>query len=670
MNSYLVVWSGDDDKQTIDDELEIYGRLLGTEADIAVTVDDGVNEVLAAGMLTYTISLVNNGPDAALKTSISDIFPSELRDISWEASATGGATGYELSGNGNILDHGINIPAGATIHYLVQATVDPAVPDSTLIINVVSVNDSLVFDPDTSNNHDMDDDTRVINRADLAVTLTDGQIWAGVGETVSYSLVLSNNGPVSVSNTTVMSEFPVELYDVSWTATPTGAATGFDSSGTGNLMDTGISLPGGALITYSIMGIVQPETNDSTILVATARTLDSLAIDPDTTNNIATDNDTRVIRRTDLSITNTDQRTMVRAGDTLAYEITVTNLGAIAVDNVTIRDEFPPILHTISWTAAGSAGASGFDSTGQGNIDHSGIHLSAQASIIYSVMSIVDSTAADSAVILNIASVNDDLVFDPDTTNNRAVDNDTRVRHMADLAITNSDQVDVITAGESLLYTIQVKNNGPDPASHVTVADQFPAALLDIIWTATATGGATGYQNNGTGHLLDEGIELPVGSMITYSVSALVDTLTNDSTLLINLASVKDRRVFDPDTLNNVALDNDTRVLAYVDTSATGLPGEETTPAGIPRNFALEQNYPNPFNPETDIRFQLPVAGEVRITLYNMRGQEMRILTDQRYDAGYHQVRWNGKDANGIRAASGVYIYRMQTKGFVAHRKL
>jgi N-acetylneuraminic acid mutarotase len=79
-----------------------------------------------------------------------------------------------------------------------------------------------------------------------------------------------------------------------------------------------------------------------------------------------------------------------------------------------------------------------------------------------------------------------------------------------------------------------------------------------------------------------------------------------------------------------------------------------------PTEFALLQNYPNPFNGETVIRFQLPTEQRVQIQLYNMRGQLVTTLLDERRDAGYHRVSWNGRDAAGRPVASGIYIYLIQ----------
>ncbi len=100
----------------------------------------------------------------------------------------------------------------------------------------------------------------------------------------------------------------------------------------------------------------------------------------------------------------------------------------------------------------------------------------------------------------------------------------------------------------------------------------------------------------------------------------------------------------------------------------------ETTETGqieqVPVDFALAQNYPNPFNPETEIRFQLPQASHVVIKIYNTLGREISMIADGRYGAGYHQVRWNGKDGNGNSLASGVYLYKLQADNFSDVKKM
>jgi hypothetical protein len=100
---------------------------------------------------------------------------------------------------------------------------------------------------------------------------------------------------------------------------------------------------------------------------------------------------------------------------------------------------------------------------------------------------------------------------------------------------------------------------------------------------------------------------------------------------------------------------------------------EEDTPrplAAIPADYQLEQNYPNPFNPSTTIAFGIPQAGEVTIAIYNLKGQLICTLVSGAVAAGRHQVVWDGTDSTGEKVASGVYIYRLEAKGFVANKKL
>jgi hypothetical protein len=74
----------------------------------------------------------------------------------------------------------------------------------------------------------------------------------------------------------------------------------------------------------------------------------------------------------------------------------------------------------------------------------------------------------------------------------------------------------------------------------------------------------------------------------------------------------------------------------------------------LPQSFILGQNYPNPFNPNTIIKYQLPLPSKVRITIYNVLGQDIKTLVDERQDAGYKSVEWNATDV-----PSGVYLYRL-----------
>jgi hypothetical protein len=87
--------------------------------------------------------------------------------------------------------------------------------------------------------------------------------------------------------------------------------------------------------------------------------------------------------------------------------------------------------------------------------------------------------------------------------------------------------------------------------------------------------------------------------------------------------------------------------------------------AGIPGRFDLQQNYPNPFNPSTTVRYALPQASRVDMSLFNVLGQRVALLVEAEMPAGYHEVRLEGSSL-----ASGVYFCHLRAGPFVATRKM
>jgi uncharacterized protein (TIGR02145 family) len=85
----------------------------------------------------------------------------------------------------------------------------------------------------------------------------------------------------------------------------------------------------------------------------------------------------------------------------------------------------------------------------------------------------------------------------------------------------------------------------------------------------------------------------------------------------------------------------------------------------IPKDYALDQNYPNPFNPTTNIKFSLPKSGNVKIIVYDAVGREVATLVNNTMAAGTHTVQFN---ATGL--ASGIYLYRIESKDFVKVNKM
>ncbi|MCA9730727.1 T9SS type A sorting domain-containing protein [candidate division KSB1 bacterium] len=92
--------------------------------------------------------------------------------------------------------------------------------------------------------------------------------------------------------------------------------------------------------------------------------------------------------------------------------------------------------------------------------------------------------------------------------------------------------------------------------------------------------------------------------------------------------------------------------------------------SGLPTEYALLQNTPNPFNPETTINYSLPQSGIVILTIYDTLGKHVKTLTSGHKDAGYHSVKWDGRNENGAPVASGFYFYQLSTPVFKKNLKM
>jgi M6 family metalloprotease-like protein len=90
----------------------------------------------------------------------------------------------------------------------------------------------------------------------------------------------------------------------------------------------------------------------------------------------------------------------------------------------------------------------------------------------------------------------------------------------------------------------------------------------------------------------------------------------------------------------------------------------------LPSHVDLSQNYPNPFNPSTTIEFSVPSAGFVSLAVFNVTGERVATLLNDRVGAGVVRIAWEGKSDNGQPLASGVYLYRLETEEIVETRKM
>jgi len=90
----------------------------------------------------------------------------------------------------------------------------------------------------------------------------------------------------------------------------------------------------------------------------------------------------------------------------------------------------------------------------------------------------------------------------------------------------------------------------------------------------------------------------------------------------------------------------------------------------VPLANLLEGNYPNPFNPATTIKFGIKEESEVRIEIFNAKGQKVKTLLNDKLSAGYHTATWNGTDESNHKVSSGIFFYKMQTGSYTSIQKM
>jgi len=100
----------------------------------------------------------------------------------------------------------------------------------------------------------------------------------------------------------------------------------------------------------------------------------------------------------------------------------------------------------------------------------------------------------------------------------------------------------------------------------------------------------------------------------------------------------------------------------------TGIGGNPAQ--GLPTCFGLSKAFPNPSRHGCLIKYQLPKDSPITLAVYNLTGQRVKLLEEGRKPAGYHQVRWDGRDDGNRKTAAGIYFYRLTAEGYQKTERL
>ena len=480
-----------DSNTTADDPSE--DIVVGNDADLVTgkTVDNGTpNE---GDTIIYTLTLTNNGPAQATNLSITDLLPAGVTYVSDD-----GAGAY-VSGTGLWTIGTLNNGATATLN--ITATVDVGTSGNT-ITNTITVVSADQTDSNTTAD-DPSEDIVVGNDADLVTGKTVDNNAPNEGDTIIYTLTLTNNGPAQATNLSITDLLPA---GVTYVSDDGGAAY---NSGTG-LWTIG-TLNNGATATLNITATVDAGTSGSTI----TNTITVVSADQSDSNTTADDpsEDITVGNGADLITGKTVDNGTPNEGDTIVYTLTLTNSGPNQATNLSITDLLPAGVTYVSDDGAG-AYASG---TGLWTIGT----LNNGATATLNITATVDVGTSGNTITNTITVVSADQT-DSNTTADDPSE-DIVVGNDADLVTGKTVNNGTPDEGDTIIYTLTLTNNGPAQATNLSITDQLPAGV-----TYVSDDGGAAY-NSGTG-LWTIGT-LNNGATATLNITATVDVGTSGSTI-------------------------------------------------------------------------------------------------------------------------------------------
>ncbi len=476
------------------------------------------NSLPAGNAIQYNIIVGNNGPADAVNATINDLVPATITNTTWSIATQGAATlatGVAANGTGNTINAQVNIPSGngnqivITVNGTVASSATGSVSNTATVVAGSGQTDLTPASSTVVTNL-----TQVTN---IQISKT-GAATLAAGNRIIYTLFVNNAGPSDANAVVIADAISNNISSVSWSATALGnAIVTAGSTGTGNAISSTVNLPAGInnAIRYTITGTVNPGFVGTINNTATA-TNGATVI---TTPVVAT-----VVTAQPGLIVSKSGPTAIAAGESINYNIKVTNIGPSNANGITITDAVTANITNASWVATATGGAvinSG--AAGVGNAISVGANLNAGAGneINIAVTGVVNSgLTATNFSNFALASGGGSPIVSSDTII-------TSVSRKADITISKAAPASII-AGERIRYSIIVRNNGPSDAVNTAMADQVPASIINTSWSATANGGANVSVNTGTGNTINLTGNIPTGAtnFIELVVNGTVDPST------------------------------------------------------------------------------------------------------------------------------------------------
>ena len=314
-------------------------------ADLGITKTTTSDDASPGASVAYTITLTNNGPDAAANVVVTDTLPANLLFQSINVPAGFNCTTPAAGANGTITCTTASMASGTTAVFtlVVQLTGNAVGP----------INNTVGATSDTDDNNGGNDTGSASpvavpsnGTADLSVVKSTQTTTAAPGDTVTYTISVTNNGPHPASDIIVNDALPASLLFQSITPAATFTCTTPAVGTNGTITCLGGPLPNGATATFTLVTTIAPSASGSVANVVVASTSDT---DPVSGNSSSTSAPV-IIATADLSIAKTTTATQAQSGSTITYTITVTNNGPDTATNVVVSDNLPAGLQYVNAT--------------------------------------------------------------------------------------------------------------------------------------------------------------------------------------------------------------------------------------------------------------------------------------------------------------------------------
>lgn len=456
---------------------------LAQESDLTVT-KTGPEEAAANTDVSYTVTVLNNGPDAATTVTLTDTIPSNIPvGMTFVSSSVTGALGFSCTdpgvGNGGqVVCTGGTIAAGGSAVFVFVFHIGAGAADGTFFTNIATATGPTDFneenDTGSATTH-----TPFPPRSDLYVSKT-GPTAAGPDSDVVYTVTVGNNGPDTSATLSFDDTLPGTMTFVSLVPNsgPVLTCTTPTAGSGGTISCSASNYPSGSSSTFTLTGHIPSGTASGTLYENIA-TVSSTTEDPVPDNNSSSTSLTT--SATSISVDKTGPPT-VQAGDTITYTITVTSSGPETANDVQFRDPLPNQTTYVSFTQNNGPAASCTE-LAVGNGGTVDCYWPSLASGESAQFTLVISPGPNTSVT-NTASVTT-LTYDTDSGDNEDSVT-TTVTPVADISIGKSGPA-TVPAGTDLTYNVTVTNGGPSDASGVSVTDTLAGGLTFV--SATLPGG-------------------------------------------------------------------------------------------------------------------------------------------------------------------------------------